>query len=268
MPRTPITNLAVGWRDTTGHDDLVLAEGRADLATALRVVKRRAVMPQRGDGSRMRADELPVGDIDALIVTLRVERMGDRLIAEGSCGHCSAMVDVDFGLAAYLAHRRPRRSRLAIPDDEAGWWRLLRFDTTFRLPSAGEVIAAGDVVNHPGGGRSALLAACVRGDLSANAVRAAERAMTVLAPILRTTVSGACPECGAVVDLDVDARGLCLAELGFLAGSVLDEVHLLASAYHWRERDILDLPSTRRTAYAERIRLSQTTSTSVEVAGS
>ncbi|GHJ47499.1 hypothetical protein Cs7R123_48410 [Catellatospora sp. TT07R-123] len=247
MVRTPITDLPVGWRRATGHDDLLLVEGGVDLATAVRVVDGRALLPPYDDGRPRAAGQLPVGDVDALVVALRVSRLGDRMIAEGACGRCGARVDVDFGLADYVAHRRPRRSRAAEPDTEPGWWRLRGTDTVFRLPTADDVLAATD------GGPAALRQACVRGTAPTAAV---ERVMAVLAPVLRTTVTGACPECGQPVELDVDVRALCLAELGFLAGAVLDEVHLLAAAYHWGERAILDLPGERRHAYAERIRLS------------
>jgi hypothetical protein len=272
MPRTPITDLPVEWRESTGHDDLLLVEGRADLATAVRVLERRADFAagaKRTPGSADAADadvavsSLPVGDIDALIVALRIDRLGDRLIAEGTCHGCSAAVDVEFSLAAYLGHNRPRRTGLARPAAEPGWWRLLRHDLTFRVPSAGDVLDAG---SGPGA-RASLLAACFRGDLRAPAIRAAERALARIAPVLRTTVRGVCPECRAPVDMDVDARGLALAELGFLAGSVLDEVHRVAAAYHWTERAILDLPSSRRTAYAERVRIARDATVPLEVAG-
>ena len=75
--------------------------------------------------------------------------------------------------------------------------------------------------------------------------------MSVLGPTLRADVAGICPECSADVLLDVDARELCLTELRFLANSVLDDVHLIASAYGWPEAAILDLPSARRSRYAE-----------------
>ncbi len=251
MPRTPITNLVVQWRPGTGHDDLLLVEGRADLATAVALVERRAILPPGPDGAPMAARDLPVGDIDALIVALRAERLGDRLIAEGTCASCASLVDVDFGIADYLEFNRPRSSRLAERAEQPGWWRLRRTVTTFRLPTAGDVLA----VTAAGGGRAALIAACVQGEPSGSALRAVERAMSRLAPVLRTIVRGQCPECAAPVDLDVDAPGLCMAELGFLVGTVLDEVHLLAATYHWTERDILDLPSARRAAYAERARL-------------
>lgn len=259
MPRTPITALPVEWRDSTGHDDLLLVEGQADLAMAVQVLERRAVLPVGdvvADGVAVTGVRgLPVGDIDALIVGLRVARLGDRLIAEGTCGRCSARVDVDFSLAAYLEHNRPRRTELATAkSDEPGWWLLRRYETSFRVPTAGDVLAAGAA---GAGAREVLLSSCFRGDVSTRAVRAAERALARIAPVLRTTVQGVCPDCGSEVDLDVDARGIALAELGFLAGTVLDEVHLIAAAYHWSEQAILDLPSARRAAYAERVRITR-----------
>jgi len=260
MPRTPITQQPVEWREPTGHDDLLLVEGHADLATAVRVVGQRA-----DSASGLDARDLPVGDIDALIVDLRARRLGDRLIAEGACPQCAAPMDVDFSLSAYAEHNRPRPTGLVRQDESRpGWWRLQRYDTSFKIPSAGDVLAAGSGPQ----ARAALLESCFAGELSTAAVRTAERALDRLAPTLRTTVRGQCPECGADTDLDVDARGIALAELGFLAASVIDEVHLLAASYHWTEQAILDLPSGRRAAYAERVRLTRAAASAlVEEAG-
>lgn len=221
--------------------------------------------PAGGEGNSqagpLDARALPVGDVDALVADLRRERLGDRLVAEAACLRCAARIDIDFGLADYLAHHRPRPTRSAVPADESGWWRLRHAQTWFRLPTAGDVLAAG-----PGpDGRQALVGACVRGDRSAGPVRAAERAMAALAPTLRSQVEGTCPECATTVGLDVDVRELCLEELVFLAGGVLDEVHLLASAYHWTERDILDLTSRRRICYAERVRASWSAEPALEL---
>jgi len=121
-----------------------------------------------------------------------------------------------------------------------------------RVPATADVLAA--VASGDGAGpRRELLARCVRGPGTAAAARAAERAMAALGPTLRADVAGTCPECGADVVLDVDARELCLAELRFLAASVYDDVHLIASAYGWTQDAILDLPSARRRRYADLI---------------
>ncbi|GHC27434.1 hypothetical protein GCM10010348_61840 [Streptomyces anthocyanicus] len=281
MPRTPVLGLSVRWRPSTGHDDLLLVEGRSGLSTAVALVGRRAGRahadeagpgavrpdgegpdPEACDREGFDARSLPVGDVDMLVADLRRERLGDRLVAEASCAHCSARIDIDFSLTGHLRHHRPRPARSAVPADEPGWWRLRHSRTWFRLPTAGDVLAAGAGRE----GHRALVEACVRGDRSAGAVRAAERAMASLGPTLRGDAEGTCPECAASVSLDLDVRELCLEELVFLASGVLDEVHLLASAYHWQERDILDLPSSRRIHYAERVRASWSAETLPEPA--
>ena len=195
-----------------------------------------------------------MGDVDALIAELRRAAIGDGLVAEGRCATCATPVDVDFSLEALLSHARPRTSRLAEPAEE-GWWRLRGSDTRFRIPTAADVEASSDLAD--------LVARCVTGTPD---VRRVERALSALAPTLRTTGLGECPECGAEVVVDVDARTLCLEELRFLAGGVLEDVHLLASAYGWSEDAILALPSPRRQAYAEMIRSGRHAAASVEFA--
>lgn len=242
MFRAPISGLEFRWAPAGGRDDLFLME-TTGLAGAAGLVERRF---RYADGTVVDAAALPVGDVDALIVALRREALGDRLVAEGRCTACDAPVDVDFSLAGYVTHRRPRATRLAVRDGDSGWWVLRRTGTRFRLPTVGDVLAAADV-SRP---REALLTACVDGA----GWQSAERAMAAIAPTLRSEVSGTCPECAAAVTLDVDARELCLQELRFLASGVLDDVHLLASAYGWHEAEVLDLPSARRAAYAGLVR--------------
>ncbi len=134
---------------------------------------------------------------------------------------------------------------------EDGWWRRCRGTAIgVRVPSVADVLTASSAPDP----RAELLARCVRGHADARrAVRAAERAMESLGPTLRADVAGTCPECGAAAVLDVDARELCLTELRFLAASVYDDVHLIATGYGWTQDAILDLPSARRRRYADLI---------------
>jgi hypothetical protein len=247
VPRTPIAGVGYRWRDATGHDDVLMLECGPGLATAVELVSRRACGE---DGQPLDAGALPVGDIDVIIVELRRAALGDRLIAEGRCGACDAKVDITFSLATYLEHRRPRMPRGSEPV-ESTWWRARRYAVTFRAPTAADVIETATDAHDPA---RALAERCIRGELSFRPRRAAERALAVLAPTLRSEVQATCPECSAEVRLDVDARELCLEELRFLGGAVLEDVHLIASEYHWSESEILGLPSSRRAAYAEYVR--------------
>jgi hypothetical protein len=245
MIRLPISGMRARWRTATGHDDITVADSQADLVGALTCVNRSV---EDEAGSLVDGTALPVGDLDLLVVARRSEVRGDSFVAEGTCGRCGAPVDVRFSLAAYAQHHRPRVPRGGIQDGN-GWWRWPRHDISVRVPAVADVLAA-VAADNP---RGELLARCVRGPGTAAAERAAERAMAALGPTLRADVAGTCPECGADVVLDVDARELCLAELRFLAASVYDDVHLIASAYGWTQDVILDLPSARRRRYADLI---------------
>jgi hypothetical protein len=257
----PAAAADAGGRTAAGGGTAGPASGGAGKAGGAERADGAAKAQEGGGGEPFDAWALPVGDVDALVADLRRERLGDRLVAEAACLRCAARIDIDFGLADYAGHHRPRTTRTAVPAEESGWWRLRSGRTCFRLPTAGDVLAAGTGKD----GRRALVEACVRGDRSAGPLRAAERAMAALAPTLRSEVQGTCPECGATVGLDVDVRELCLEELVFLAGGVLDEVHLLASAYHWSEQDILGMTSRRRAGYAERVRASWSADTAQEL---
>jgi hypothetical protein len=260
VARTPIARVAYRWAEPTGHDDLLLVERGGGLATAVALVGRRGI---GGDGSPLDAAALPVGDIDALVTELRFEALGDRMIAEGHCPACATAVDVDFSLSAFRRHHRPRRARGVTPAVEPGWWVLARDDATFRLPSAGDVLA----VEGEDDPAAALAERCVRGGRGRATMRAAERSMAALGPTLRADVQGTCPACAAQVPLDVDARELCLEELRFLAHGVLEDVHVLAGGYGWSEEAILDLPARRRAAYAELVHAGRGAPVSAEAFG-
>jgi len=245
MIRLPISGVRAHWRPATGTDDMALADSQPGLAGALAYVTRAACLP---DGAPLDAGALPVGDLDLLVVARRRELRGDTLVAEGQCAQCGSAVDVQFSLAAYADHHRSRPAR-RVTEVERGWHRLHGPEVSFRVPVVADVLAAAGA-DDP---RAALLARCVREPLAARAARAVEQAMATLAPTLRADVAGTCPECAAAVLLDVDARELCMAELRFLAGSVYDDVNLIASVYRWSQDAILELPSARRRRYADLI---------------
>jgi hypothetical protein len=50
-----------------------------------------------------------------------------------------------------------------------------------------------------------------------------------------------------------DVQQFVLRELRDQATFLYEDVHLVASQYHWPESGILDLPSRRRVQYAEMI---------------
>jgi hypothetical protein len=261
MPTTPIAAVAYESRAATGLDDLGLIESRAGgLATAVELAQRRT---RGADGQPLEAEALPVGDIDAIVVALRRDVFGERLVATGRCGSCGEPIDIALRMHELSEHRRPRRPRNAVPSQEPGWWSLGDGAVEFRVPTAGDVLAALDASDP----RGRLAGVCMRGEVTRRRERAAERALEAIAPTLRTDVEGPCPECNEATALDVDTRELCLQDLRFAAGAVLEETHLLASEYQWSERAILELPSVRRAKYAEWVRASRGSPVGAEAFG-
>ncbi|MHA7291344.1 hypothetical protein ACX80V_17110 [Arthrobacter sp. MDT3-24] len=240
MLALPISGVQATWRPATGCDDIALADSALGLEGAVEYV-----------GSAVRFDpsigahDLPIGDVDLLVVWDRRQRRGDTMVAEGRCVRCLEPVDVRFSLAAYAAHHRPRPSRRAEPVGD-GWFRLRNGSAEFLVPTASDVLAVEASLD----ARAALLARCVRGPVTPATVRSIGAAMARLAPTLHAAVAGTCPECGGAFELEVDARELCMAELRRDAITVYDDVNLIATAYGWSQDDILALPSARRRRYA------------------
>jgi hypothetical protein len=64
----------------------------------------------------------------------------------------------------------------------------------------------------------------------------------------------ACPACGETVEADLDIARFFWMEVHHAAVTLLREVHELASAYGWCERDILGMNSARRAMYLHMVR--------------
>jgi hypothetical protein len=72
-------------------------------------------------------------------------------------------------------------------------------------------------------------------------------------PLTALVLDVDCPFCGRVIAVDVDLEYLLIERLGACQRALTDEIHRLASAYHWNERDIADLPVWRRRQYLDRL---------------
>lgn len=72
-------------------------------------------------------------------------------------------------------------------------------------------------------------------------------------PLTNLVLDVDCPFCGRGVAIDVDLEFLLIERLGACQRSLTEDVHRLASLYHWCESDIADLPVWRRRRYLARI---------------
>lgn len=74
-------------------------------------------------------------------------------------------------------------------------------------------------------------------------------------PLTALELLARCPECDVEVTIELDLEGLLLEQLQSRQMETLREIHVLASSYHWSEREILEMPVWRRRHYVRRFGL-------------
>lgn len=250
--RLPVDGRAVRLRPLDGTTELLAAETRDDPTRAALRLLDLVAKDDRAEDEPANWANLSVTDFETLLLMVRVELFGARVRSDFACpaSGCGDRVEMEFSLSDYLAAVRPRRPRGVTADAaRPGWWRV--GDVAFRLPSAEDQIAA--QANQDG--VALLVRRCVDPhDAPAAALSRAERAMAAMAPEVSGPIGGQCPGCGASLTALFHAPSFVMGELRRVAGLLAEEIDLIASAYHWSEREILALPRSRRQAYAERIR--------------
>lgn len=248
--RLPVSGIEVMLRQPTGAEDILLLEAPAcDTPLALDLITR---LGSSTDGATFAGDTLCVTDLDALLLLLRQMLLGDLIRTDVLCPakECGRRIDISFHVGEYLAHHRPRTARAVEAADEAGWFRLRDAPVSFRLPSAADQVA----ISRSTEPERALIRACIRpAEISARILKRVETAMEALAPNLSHPLQGQCPECGATVDMYFDAQQFTLNELRNQATFIYEDVHLLASYYHWSQAEILALPRSQRAQFTQMV---------------
>lgn len=80
-----------------------------------------------------------------------------------------------------------------------------------------------------------------------------EAALDEADPWADLAISLNCPACGQDTEACFDIAGYFWEEIDAHAHRLLDDIHILASAYGWTEPDILALSAARRAAYLARV---------------
>jgi hypothetical protein len=197
---------------------------------------------------------LPIGERDRRLLALRVAKLGDRLDCETVCPACGERLEMALVTSALeCAPVEPGGTSVL----EHGDWRI-----RFRLPTSADLAAC---IGEPATGQ-ALLARCVVEAAHHDAPRPPQALRQALPDDLRDALAARmaeldpqadvrlaldCPACGHGWQADLDIGGFVLAEVDAHATRLLSEVHGLASAYGWREADILALSPARRRRYLE-----------------
>jgi hypothetical protein len=195
---------------------------------------------------------LAIGERDARLLRLRELVFGRRAAALADCPACGGLLELEFDTSAIRVNpgREPEQAGTV---DVDGW------QVRFRLPHSvdlASLIAHEDV----GAARMQLLDRCVLmasreaeavpvRELPARVVDAIAVRMAQADPQADVRLALDCPCCRHQWDAIFDIGSFLWAELDALATRLLREVHELASAYGWREADILAMSAARRQSY-------------------
>ena len=197
-----------------------------------------------------------IGQRNALLLTLREGLFGSRFAGVATCPRCDQRLELDFETNDIRASP-PDEPPESLTLDVAG------YAVRFRLPNSEDLAALTDN-GDPEAIQRALLARCLlsaqRGGeevsaeaLPADVMEALAEAMEQADPQANIVFSLTCPACGHGWQTVLDVPAYLWGELDAWARRALREVHYLASAYGWSERDILNMRPWRRRVYMEMI---------------
>jgi hypothetical protein len=187
--------------------------------------------------------DLPLGEVTATLLQLRAGCFGEQIAAHVDCESCGQRLALTLSVNELLQPGSQRRTEII---DAAG----LRF----RPPSLRDLAAIAHE-SDPDQGARRLLERCLvdgSGDctaLSDEALTDIEHALEMADPLADLAFDVRCEACGHSTSAQLEPGALLWDEIDTLARSLLSEVHVLASAYGWSEREILSLSAERRASY-------------------
>jgi hypothetical protein len=203
-----------------------------------------------GDPHRVRT--LTPGESDTHLLTLRRLMFGSALDCVSTCPSCGEPLEFALDaneLTPVDESEEPRQTQLL---------RVARdgYRATVRLPTLEDLDSAAALQE------DALLARClVSAERDGAAIAASDLPASVIAAIddeLAVADAGAiielsldCPSCAHTWTQLFDIVSFLWAEIQTRGERLVREVHVLARAYSWTEREILAVPPIRRARYLE-----------------
>ena len=202
--------------------------------------------------SRATLAQHSIGQRNAHLLNLRERLFGPQFASTAHCPQCTEQVEFSFTTSDIWA-TPPEEPDEPLTLETAGYTIL------FRLPNSTDLVAlSGD--GDPARVEQMLMERCllstsygekslVRAALPAEVVTAVIEAMDRADPLANIQLDLSCPTCDHRWFALLDLPTYLWREVDAWARRVLYEVHALASAYGWHERDILNMQPWRRQNY-------------------
>jgi hypothetical protein len=204
----------------------------------------------------------PIGVRDRALLRLHEELFGGELHTTAQCPTCGERLESEFSVRDLGAapHDEP-----ALPPPAAALHvQAQGFDVEYHLPTSEDLLQIASERGDAADDATRLLQRCVsrarRGGAPVDPAALPEALIDRIAdgmaaqdPDADVRVGLACPACGTAWSLRFDIVSYFWSELDDWAQRMLADVHALARAYGWSERDILAMSATRRQIYLEMV---------------
>ncbi len=190
-------------------------------------------------------DEMAIGDRQFLARFLGARRLSDEIWISPTCSHCDVRFDLPVRQSLLPVKLAGEEFPTAVFRLSAGMFRC-------RVPTGKDQMAL--VATKPSDPRRWLIDRLIEDappgysgadELDGHDIARADAAIEGVSPEVGTVVETTCPSCHNGEQVEVSPY-LCLLQG---ESDLLQQVHEIASTYHWSQREILDLPADRRRRY-------------------
>jgi hypothetical protein len=199
--------------------------------------------------------QLSLGQRDARLLELRQWLFGTQLVSVAVCAQCRERLELTFDVADIRTAEMPASSGSVLQTDG--------YEVRFRVPNSDDLIAIA-VTQDIDAMRQLLLARCTLDvrcngaeqsveQLPAQIVDALTQSMARADPQADVQLQVTCPACGGTCLATFDIASFLWSEITDWAQRLLREIHAIASAYGWREADIVAMSAQRRQLYVDMI---------------
>lgn len=199
----------------------------------------------RPDIAADRFARLPLGVVNAGLLKMRAALFGQRVELQVECEHCGELLEIPLDIGELTAGASEQETGADIKVD----------GFRFRLPASRDLAAIAYDLDTEAAALRLLDACCLErpdGDAATAEVLArADEQLEAADPLADLRLDVACPACGRHMDAVLDPGALLWDDVQAYARGVLGQVHALARAYGWTEREVLSLSLCRRAAYLE-----------------
>jgi hypothetical protein len=201
--------------------------------------------------------QLSLGQRDAMLLTLRKWTFGSQLVSQVTCPNCGEDLELNFDVTDLCV------ASLSLEPVEKYCLKLADYEVSFRLPNSLDMIAIAEQ-EQPEIAQEILLERCILEAVCEGKYLPFQQLPSHIRDATIAQMAHADPQANVLIDISCaacnhqwqslfDIISFFWIEINAWAFRVLREVHTLATAYGWREADILAMSPRRRQLYLEMV---------------